>query len=525
MIRPDYKEFARLSRHATLVPVAKSISADLLTPVSAFLAVAEDEPDAFLLESVEGGEKIGRYTFLGVRPFLRLESRGAEVTIEHTRTRKVERRTANVFEVIKELLHQHRPAAVDGLPPFTAGAVGYCAYDIVRRLENIGEHATDDLHVPDCILMFFDRVLAFDHLRHQIHIVASADVTRENPQAAYNRAVKDIALIEKKLAAGWKPAHWRKPSTKSKLAVRPRTKKSRFLESVKQAKEYIAAGDIFQVVLSQRWDFEPAVAPLDLYRALRTVNPSPYMYFLRFQCGAGARTADSSNAAKKVTQKGAKKNAPKPSTQTLHVLGSSPEMLVRAAGRNLEYRPIAGTHPRGRDEAEDSALEKKMLADEKERAEHVMLVDLGRNDLGRVSEYGSVKVRNLMYVERYSHVMHLVSALEGRLRTNLSAMDAFAACFPAGTLSGAPKVRAMQIIEELEPTRRGVYGGSVLYADFAGNLDSCIAIRTMVMKGKKAYLQAGAGIVADSNPQREFEETENKARAVLRAVEMARGSG
>ncbi len=508
MIRPDYKEFVRLSRGTTLVPVAKSISADLLTPVSAFLAVAEGEPDAFLLESVEGGEKIGRYTFLGVRPFLRLESRGSEITIE--RGRKVERRAGNVFEVIKELLQQHRPAAMEGLPPFTAGAVGYCAYDIVRRLENIGTHTADDLNVPDCVLMFFDRVLAFDHLRHQIHIVASADVTSESPKAAYERAVKDIERIEKKLAAGWKPAYWRKASAQSKLAAsklktRARTPKAKFLESVRRAKEYIAAGDIFQVVLSQRWDFEPGVAPFDLYRALRTVNPSPYMYFLRFGAGRnGKKTADSG----------------------MHVLGSSPEMLVRAAGggRNLEYRPIAGTHPRGRDEAEDAALEKKMLGDEKERAEHVMLVDLGRNDLGRVSEYGSVKVRKLMYVERYSHVMHLVSALEGRLRPELNAMDAFAACFPAGTLSGAPKVRAMQIIEELEPTRRGVYGGSVLYADFAGNLDSCIAIRTVIMKDRQAYLQAGAGIVADSDPQREFEETENKARAVLRAVEMARGA-
>src|ERR1035441_4178978 len=283
MIRPDYKEFARLSRGATLVPVAKSISADLLTPVSAFLAVADGEPDAFLLESVEGGEKIGRYTFLGVRPFLRLESRGNEIQIE--RGRKVERRTGNVFEIIKELLKQHRPAAIEGLPPFTAGAVGYCAYDIARRLENIGEHAEDDLGVPDCVLMFFDRVLAFDHLRHQIHIVASADVTRESPKAAYARAVKDIARIEKKLAAGCKPAHWRHSVTKSKLKVKARTSKAKFIESVRRAKDYIAAGDIFQVVLSQRWDFEPGVAPLDLYRALRTVNPSPYMYFLRFGAG------------------------------------------------------------------------------------------------------------------------------------------------------------------------------------------------------------------------------------------------
>ncbi len=501
MIRPDYKEFLRLSRGATLVPVAKSISADLLTPVSAFLAVADGEPDAFLLESVEGGEKIGRYTFLGVRPFLRLESRGDEVKIE--RSRKVERRTGNVFAAIKELLQQHRPATMEGLPPFTAGAVGYCAYDIVRRLENIGEHATDDLDVPDCVLMFFDRVLAFDHLRHQIHIVASADVTRESPKAAYQRAVKDIARIEKQLATGWKPAHWRKTATTSKLEVRPRTAKPKFLESVRRAKEYIAAGDIFQVVLSQRWDFEPRVAPFDLYRALRTVNPSPYMFFLRFG--------------------GAKKQSKKSSAGAMHVLGSSPEMLVRVSGSKLEYRPIAGTHPRGKDEAADAALEKQMREDEKERAEHVMLVDLGRNDLGRVSEYGSVKVRDLMYVERYSHVMHLVSALEGRLRPELDAVDALAACFPAGTLSGAPKVRAMQIIEELEPTRRGVYGGAVLYADFAGNLDSCIVIRTLLMKGKKAYLQAGAGIVADSDPQSEFKESENKSRAMIRAVEMARG--
>jgi len=496
MIRPDFKEYSRLSRGATLVPVVKSISADLLTPVSAFLAIAAGEPDAFLLESVEGGERIGRYTFLGVRPFLRLESRGAEIKIE--RGRKIERRTGDVFQVIKDLLRQHRAATMESLPPFTAGAVGYCAYDIVRRLENIGDHAVDDLDVPDCVLMFFDRVLAFDHLHHQIHIVASVDVRSGATRAAYERAVADITRIETKLATGSKPAYWRKASPKSKLAVRARTPKPKFLESVRRAKEYIAAGDIFQVVLSQRWDFEPGVAPFDLYRALRTVNPSPYMYFLRF----GGDEKQSAG---------------------MHVLGSSPEMLVRVGGRKLEYRPIAGTHPRGRDETADAALERKMREDEKERAEHVMLVDLGRNDLGRVSEYGSVRVRDLMFVERYSHVMHLVSALEGRLRPELDAMDAFAACFPAGTLSGAPKVRAMQIIEELEPTRRGVYGGAVLYADFAGNLDSCIAIRTLLMKNKKAYLQAGAGIVADSDPQREFEETQNKSKAVLRAVEMARG--
>jgi anthranilate synthase component 1 len=490
MLQPDFKQFTRLAREATLVPVVKSVSADLLTPVSAFLAIAEKEPHAFLLESIERGEQIGRYTFLGARPYMRVKARQGTVEIERGRRREVVR--DSVFQVVKRLLREHRPATVPGLPPFTAGAVGYFAYDVVRQLESIGEHAKDDLTLPDAELMFFDRLLAFDHLRHQIHIVAAADVSRESPRKAYDRALRDIASLERQLAAGLSPALWRKSTkSKGKLKVHAGTRRENFLRGVERCKQYIAAGDIFQVVLSQRLDFIPEVAPFDLYRSLRQVNPSPYLYFLRMG--------------------------------DTHILGSSPEMLVRVRGSKLEYRPIAGTHPRGRDEAEDLRLEQQMRTDEKERAEHVMLVDLGRNDLGRVSDYGSVKVKDLMYVERYSHVMHLVSALEGTLRKDLDALDAFAACFPAGTLSGAPKVRAMQIIEELEPTRRGVYGGSVLYADFAGNLDSCIGIRTLVMQGKKAYLQAGAGIVADSDPVREFQESMNKAQAVLRAVEQARG--
>jgi len=490
MVQPDFQEFSRLASEATLVPVVKSVSADLLTPVSAFLAVAAKEPDAFLLESVERGEQIGRYTFLGAKPYMQVRAKGKEVIVLQGKKRKVIK--GNVFDVVKEQFRKHRPAVVPGIPPFTAGAVGYFAYDAVRRLENIGQHSKEDVSVPDCVLMFFDRLLAFDHLRHQIHIIANADVTRENPRKAYDRAVKDIAALEKKLARGLSPSVWRKAKArpKGKLKINAGSSRERYMKSVERAKEYIAAGDIFQVVLSQRLDFTPEVEPFDIYRALRTVNPSPYLYFLRMG--------------------------------DMHVLGSSPEMLVRATARKLEYRPIAGTHPRGKSEEDDKRLEEMMLSDEKERAEHVMLVDLGRNDLGRVSEYGTVKVRDLMYVERYSHVMHIVSALEGKLRSDMDAIDAFAACFPAGTLSGAPKVRAMQIIEELEPTRRGVYGGSVLYADFAGNLDSCIAIRTMMMKGKKAYLQVGAGIVADSNPAKEFEETMNKAGAVLRAVEKAR---
>ena len=493
MLPPDFKEFSRLCREATLVPVVKSISADLLTPVSAFLAIADKQSHAFLLESIERGEQIGRYTFLGAAPYMRVRAYQGKVEIERGRKRVLA--DGDVFQVVKGLLRQHRVATVPGLPPFTAGAVGYFAYDVVRQLENIGAHAKDDLNLPDVELMFFDRLLAFDHLRHQIHIVAAADVRQETPRRAYERTLGDIAALERKLASGLSPALWRKTTktTPGKLKVQTRTTRQGYMRGVERSKQYIAAGDIFQVVLSQRLDFVPGVAPFDLYRALRQVNPSPYLYFLR--------------------------------TGDTHILGSSPEMLVRVTGRRLEYRPIAGTHPRGKDEAEDARLEQAMRKDEKERAEHVMLVDLGRNDLGRVSEYGSVKVKDLMYVERYSHVMHLVSALEGTLRKDLDALDAFAACFPAGTLSGAPKVRAMQIIEELEPTRRGVYGGSVLYADFAGNLDSCIAIRTMLMQGKRAYLQAGAGLVADSDPATEYQESMNKAGALLRAVEMARARG
>jgi anthranilate synthase component I len=504
MLQPDFKQFSALAHEATLVPVVKSVSADLLTPVSAFLAIAEKEPHAFLLESIERGEQIGRYTFLGANPYMRVRAREGVIEIERGRKREILKGKGNIFQVVKRLLREHRPANMPGLPPFTAGAVGYFSYDVVRQLEKIGDHAKDDLHLPDAEMMFFDRLLAFDHLRHQIHIVAAADVSRESPRRAYDRAVRDIAVIERKLARGLTPAMWRKAakSKTGKLKVHAGTECKQFLRSVERCKEYIAAGDIFQVVLSQRLDFTPEVAPFDLYRALRQVNPSPYLYFLRL----GGRRGDVRG-------------------NDTHILGSSPEMLVRVTGRKLEYRPIAGTHPRGHDEAEDLRLEQQMRNDEKERAEHVMLVDLGRNDLGRVSEYGSVKVKDLMYVERYSHVMHLVSALEGTLRKDLDALDAFAACFPAGTLSGAPKVRAMQIIEELEPTRRGIYGGSVLYADFAGNLDSCIGIRTMLMQGKKAYLQAGAGIVADSDPASEFQESMNKAQALLRAVENARGSG
>lgn len=491
MLVPDYKEFSRLAKEAVLIPVAKTVAADLRTPVSAFLGIAAEEPYSFLLESVEGGEKVGRYTFLGARPYMVLRAQGDRVVLE--RGGKRQPMEGAVFGVLDRLLREHKHAHVPGLPPFTAGAVGFFSHDAVRQLERLPNLAKDDLQVPDCVLMFFDRLLAFDHVRHEIYIIATANVGQQSPKAAYAQAVRDIERIEKQLTAPLPKKYLSatKPRT-GKLKIDSSVSKKQYVRTVERIKEYIVAGDVFQAVPSLRLNLEPGVPPLQIYRALRRVNPSPYMYFLRM----GETT----------------------------VLGSSPEMLVRVTGRKLEYRPIAGTRKRGKDEAEDWRLEQELRGDEKERAEHVMLVDLGRNDVGRVSEYGSVRVRDLMFVERYSHVMHLVSAVEGTLRKDLTAVDAFAACFPAGTLTGAPKVRAMEILEELEPLRRGLYGGSVLYADFAGNLDSCIAIRTMLMKGEKAYVQAGAGVVADSIPENEFEESLNKTKALVRAVELARSA-
>jgi anthranilate synthase component 1 len=489
MFWPDYKQFLHLSRDATLIPVARKVAADLRTPLSAFLNLAADEANAFLLESVEGGEKVGRYTFLGARPYMILRARGREIIME--RDKHKERIEGSVFGALDQLLREHKPAHVPGLPPFTAGAVGFFSHDAVRQLEKLPVIAKDDLKLPDCVLMFFDRLLAFDHVRHEIFIIATANVREHSPRQAYDRAIRDLETIERKLAEPLarkylRPAKAQPGKVNTKISV----SKPHFLKTVEQIKDYIFAGDVFQCVPSLRLELQPGIAPLNIYRALRRVNPSPYMYFLRM---------DSKT-----------------------VLGSSPEMLVRVTGRKLEYRPIAGTRRRGNDENEDQRLEAELRSDEKERAEHVMLVDLGRNDVGRVSDYGTVHVRDLMFVERYSHVMHLVSAVEGRLRQGLSPVDAFAACFPAGTLTGAPKVRAMEIIEEVEPVRRGIYGGSVLYADFAGNLDSCIAIRTMLVKGKKAYIQAGAGIVADSVPESEYQECINKTQALVRAVELAR---
>jgi len=503
-VLPSRKEFLQIAREHTLVPVCRTLTADLETPVSAFLRAAWGEKECFLLESVEGGEQVGRYTFIGVNPYKRIVARGRQLAItQGKRTAYVE---GDVFEALRDALGGHKPARLRDLPPFTAGAVGYFAYDAVRQIERLPHTAADELAIPDACLLFFDEVLAFDHVRKQIWLIVTADLTRRSPTDAYADATKRLNRMEKRLA---QPLPRIKPSKAGKLKVRHRTGKRDFVAAVDRTKEYIAAGDAFQVVLSQRFDVEPGVDSFQVYRALRNVNPSPYMYFLRFATeGPLGATGKAAQKAKKGT--------------TLELAGSSPELLVRVHNRKVEYRPIAGTRPRGADEKQDQALADEMLRDEKERAEHVMLVDLGRNDVGRVSEYGSVKVDRLMFVERYSHVMHIVSSIEGTLRKDLTAVDALRACFPAGTLSGAPKVRAMEIIEELEPARRGTYGGAVLYADFSGNLDSCIAIRSLMVKDGKGSVQAGAGIVADSVPEMEHQESMNKARAVLRAIERAR---
>jgi anthranilate synthase component 1 len=502
LIQPGRKEFVALAKKHTLVPVYRTLTADLETPVSAFLRAAWRERECFLLESVEGGEQIGRYTFIGINPYKRIVARGRHIDItEAGRTTHIE---GDIFQVLRDALGGHKPARIAGLPPFTAGAVGFFAYDAVRQIERLPDHARDELGVPDACLLFFDEVLAFDHVRKQIWMIATADVTLGKPDDAYADAVKRLAALEKRLS---KPLPKLSDLSRTKpVAVKRRTSKKDFLSAVERTKEYIAAGDIFQAVLSQRLDLSTGMDSFQVYRSLRTVNPSPYMYFLRF-------TPDGPLGS-------TKKSRP---SETIELAGSSPELLVRVHDRKVEYRPIAGTRPRGASEEEDQRFEQEMMSDDKERAEHVMLVDLGRNDVGRVSEFGSVKVDRLMFVERYSHVMHIVSAIEGTLRPDLTAVDALRACFPAGTLSGAPKVRAMEIIEELEPSRRGTYGGAVLYADFSGNLDSCIAIRSLLATGGKGYVQAGAGIVADSVPELEHQESLNKAQAVIRAIEHARG--
>jgi anthranilate synthase component 1 len=479
-----FEEFRELAQRGTFVPVCKEIVADMLTPVSAFLKIAEHSDYAFLLESVEGGEQIARYSFLGKDPFLILRARCGRTIVE--RAGQIEETDQPFIAALRELMASFHSPFVPGLPRFTGGAVGYLSYDAAAWFEPVTLQPAADAD-DEAGFMLFDTVLAFDHVRHRILVIANARITGdEDLESLYQFACAKIAFVERELERTLSRPPRAEPRP---LDVRSNLDRDRFEQMVRTAKQYIAAGDIYQVVLSQRFEAPVCVDPFTVYRALRHVNPSPYMYFLRL----GGRS----------------------------IVGASPEMLVRVEGRRVETHPIAGTRPRGRTEEEDLRLAEELKRNEKERAEHVMLVDLGRNDLGRVSAYGTVRVPTYMALERYSHVMHLVSVVEGRLDDRHDRLDALVACFPAGTVSGAPKVRAMEIIAELEPDRRGVYAGAVGYLDFAGNLDCCITIRTVVIENGRAYVQAGAGIVADSNPAAEYEETCDKARAVIRALELA----
>src|SRR5579864_4988146 len=489
MIQPDFKTFCKMARQGNLVPVYETVRNDLLTPVSAYLRLSRDARYACLLESVEGGEKIARYTFVGANPAQVFRCHRGACVLESDGRMQLE--YGNPIKFLRGLVGKYQPVRVPGLPPLVGGAIGYFSYDMVRQFERIPDSGRDDAGLDDAVMMFFLGLVVFDHVQHRVWIVRNVYTDEQGClRAKYNAAVREIGALKKVLGqpvAGEKPV--RKRASKGKLKFESNMTRAKFISGVRKVKRYIRAGDAFQVVLSQRFSANMKTDPFEVYRALRVVNPSPYMYFLKLG--------------------------------DMAVAGSSPEMLVKIQGRDAFYRPIAGTHPRGRDEKEDQKLEAQMLADPKERAEHIMLVDLGRNDLGRVCEYGSVRVEKLMFVERYSHVLHLVSSLRGTLRADVNCFDALAACFPAGTLSGAPKVRAMEIIDELEPTRRGVYGGAILYLDFAGNLDSCIAIRTLVVKDGVAYVQVGAGLVADSVPATEYAETLNKSKALFRAIEMA----
>jgi anthranilate synthase component 1 len=502
MKQTTYDEFVELARRGTFVPVVKEIMADLLTPVSAFLKIAEHSDYAFLFESVEGGEQVARYSFLGKDPFLVLRSRGGKTMVD--RAGVTTESDEPFVPVLRKLMAEFRAPFVQGLPRLTGGAVGFIGYDASVEFEPVlGEAWKNALWVKqappssdrrppssapdDAGFMLFDTVLAFDHVKHRILIIANARVTAdEDLTALYQFACAKIQFLERELERGLSHA---KGGGGEAPAVRSNVTRETYENGVRTIKEHIAAGDIYQAVLSQRFEANVKADPLTVYRALRHVNPSPYMYFIRM--GGFA------------------------------IVGSSPEMLVRVEGQHVETHPIAGTRPRGRTDEEDLRLADELKRNEKERAEHVMLVDLGRNDLGRVCEFGSVRVPQYMGLERYSHVMHLVSTVEGRLSDQQDHLDALVSCFPAGTVSGAPKIRAMQILAQLEPTRRDLYAGAVGYIDFAGNLDFCIAIRTITLQDGVARVQAGAGIVADSNPAAEYEETRDKARALLQAIEMA----
>ncbi len=494
MHNPSLQEFVKLSRRANLIPVYKEISADLDTPVSALLKIKKDDY-AFLLESVEGQEKIARYSFLGSNPSVIFKSKAKNVQIIYPYANKSVRfvTSGDPLDEIKKIMKDFKAAHIKGLPRFYGGFVGYIGYDMVRFFEKLPDKNTDDLKIPDSIFILTDNILVFDHINHTIKIIVNIILPKakkgkspsvDKKKKAYYNAVRKIESIHRELKKPLIEPDYRR--NKYKLNIKSNLSKQEFMNAVLKAKDYIKKGDIIQVVASQRFKINIKRDPLDIYRSLRSLNPSPYMFFLKLH--------------------------------EVILIGSSPEMLVRCEDGLVQTRPIAGTRPRSRNEKEDQRLEKELLNDSKEKAEHLMLVDLGRNDLGRVCKKGEVRVSEFMRVERYSHVMHLVSEVEGNLEKTYDSYDALRACFPAGTVSGSPKIRAMEIIDELENTRRGPYAGCVGYFSFSHNMDTCITIRTIVVKNNIAYVQAGAGIVADSVPEKEYFESVNKARALIEAI-------
>ena len=487
---PNLTEFLKLSKRGNVIPLYQELLADMETPVSAFLKVSQGESHAFLLESVEGEEKIARYSFVGVAPRWIWKSRGRQFEKLEGK-RQITGQIQDPLEGIGKILSTYRYVSVSGLPRFSGGLVGYLGYDLVRFCERIPDKNPDPFQLPEAYLMLADQLLIFDHAQHKIQIVVNVFLDGVTPKLAYQQAVQRIERLKKLLLSAKIPLTRKKPSQKTKQGWKSNFSKKEFEKIVLRAKEYICRGDIIQTVLSQRFETKISVDPFQIYRALRALNPSPYMFYLRLG---------------EVT-----------------LVGSSPEILVRCEDGKVEVRPIAGTRPRGKEEEQDKVLAEELLNDPKERAEHIMLVDLGRNDIGRVCAKGTVTVGELMVIERYSHVMHIVSDVTGRLAEGKNAIDVIRATFPAGTVTGAPKIKAMEIIDELENVRRGPYAGAVGYFSFSGNLDSCITIRTVVIQGNRAFIQAGAGIVADSDPAKEYQETLNKAKGMMKAVEMADG--
>ncbi|MGZ9586916.1 anthranilate synthase component I [Paenibacillus marinisediminis] len=493
---PRYEQVLELSHDYNVIPISRTILADMETPIRLYQRL-QDERYAFLLESIEGGVQWARYSFIGTDPFLLLLGKnGVNVITEGGRQRHLD---AKPLEGLQALLKRYKSPTIPGLPPLTGGAIGFFGYDLMQQYEKLPRHAKDDLNMNDIQFMFCDQLVVFDHVKQQIQAIVNLHVPEgagsNELRELYQEAGEKLTRLEQKITAPLPQAL--KPISAEALAERvddigvviSNETKASYMNKVEQAKEYIRSGDIFQVVLSQRFERVTEAEPIDVYRMLRITNPSPYMYMLKMD------------------------------DETL--VGSSPEALVRVKGDRVETRPIAGTRARGATPEQDLALEAELLADEKERAEHIMLVDLGRNDIGRVSEFGSVQCDSYMNVERYSHVMHIVSNVSGKLREDKNFFDAFLSCLPAGTVSGAPKIRAMEIIAELEREARGAYAGAIGYLGFNGNLDTCITIRTIIFKHGKAYVQSGAGIVWDSVPEKEYEETVNKAKALLLSIVMA----